>query len=136
MWHGHLGHPSSHVVQRVVSQFGLPVLNKNTSFCSSSQGKGNKLSFFDSMFVASSPLDLNFSDIWEPASIISSHGYCHYIHFAGSYSHFTWYFPVYQKSYALMIFQKFKLRVENLLGCKIKTSKQMVVEGFKSSNLS
>jgi hypothetical protein len=69
-WHSRLGHPSSPIVEKVVSLFNLPhCIEKNKqSVCDACQrAKSHQLPYLKSNSVSSHPLELIFSDVWGPA---------------------------------------------------------------------
>lgn len=63
-WHSRLGHPSSQVVQQVLSRHNLPFHKEsNNHVCDAcQQGKSHQLPFVRSTSTSSRPLDLIFSD--------------------------------------------------------------------------
>lgn len=120
-WHARMGHPMMRTVRKVISQFSLPVSNQTISFCSfCHEHRSHKLPFQSSTTVYLNPLDLILSDVWGPSHILSNEGYKYYIIFIDAYSHFTWMFPMSQKSDVFSIFFLFQKHVENLFGRKIK----------------
>ena len=70
LWHQRLGHPSTRVVQDVISRHKLlvfPDSNKDRVCDACQQGKSHQLPYPKSSSVSSGPLDLVFSDVWGPA---------------------------------------------------------------------
>jgi len=70
LWHQRLGHPSTRVVQDVISRHKLlvfPDSNKDRVCDACQQGKSHQLPYPKSCSVSSGPLDLVFSDVWGPA---------------------------------------------------------------------
>jgi histone deacetylase 1/2 len=69
-WHRRLGHPSSTIVQQILSHNKLPCV-KDFSLqlvCDACQkGKSHQLPYHKSTSVSSAPLELIFSDVWGPA---------------------------------------------------------------------
>ena len=72
-------------------------------------------------------LQIVYSDVWGPAPITSINGFCYYVSFIHAYSHFTWFFPLKQKSQVLSSFLHFKNTMENLLETSIKFFAPIVV---------
>jgi hypothetical protein len=69
-WHHQLGHASSPIIERVVSQNKLSFSkeNLNVSICYACQRKkSHQLSFPKSVSVSQAPLELVFLDVWGPA---------------------------------------------------------------------
>ncbi|XP_010243840.1 PREDICTED: uncharacterized protein LOC104587812 isoform X2 [Nelumbo nucifera] len=77
-WHQRLGHASLRVVKNIISKFSLPY---SSSFsypfvCEACQmGKAHCLSLPSSNTIFSSPLELVFSDVWEPTPTLSNKGF-------------------------------------------------------------
>ena len=89
-WHARLGHPSSQIVQHVLSRNELPtVSNKSNLVCDAcQQGKSHQLPFSLSQHVTTTPLELIYSDVWGPTQTsVSGHNY--YVSFVDAYSRFT-----------------------------------------------
>jgi len=77
-WHQRLGHPSSKVIDRMISLFSLPVSsNSSTShFCDScSINKSHRLPFHKHGLTSSAPFDLIYTDVWGPSPQISIQGH-------------------------------------------------------------
>jgi histone deacetylase 1/2 len=81
-------------------------------------GKSHQFPFYSSNFVATSPLELIYSDVWGPA-IVSAGGYKYYVSFIDSYSRFTWLFLLKRKSDVTQAFLQFQAKVERQLQRKI-----------------
>ena len=75
--------------------------------------------FSNSNTIASSPLEIVYSDVWGPAPISSINSFRYYVSFIDAYSRFTWFFPLKHKSQVLSSFMHFKNTMENLLGITI-----------------
>jgi hypothetical protein len=93
-WHKRLGHPAFRTVQRILSQFKLPVIsNKAQLFCSAcAQAKGHQLPFYPSISKVSKPLQLVHSDVGGPSPTISVNGNCYYVSFIDVFNRYTWVF--------------------------------------------
>ena len=69
-WHRRLGHPSSTIVRKILSENKLPCVNNdsNKHVCDACQkGKSHQLPYPQSLSESKSPLELVFSDVWGPA---------------------------------------------------------------------
>jgi histone deacetylase 1/2 len=105
LWHRRLGHPSSVVVHQVLRDNSIPFSESNKeSVCDACQmAKSHQLPYPKSTSVSTSPLELVFSDVWDPAS--ESFGrFKYYVSFIDDYSKFTWIYLLKKKS---DVFQKF-----------------------------
>jgi hypothetical protein len=119
-WHARLGHPSSQIVQHILSRNKLPsVSSKSSVVCDAcQQGKSHQLPFYVSQHVTTAPLELNYSDVWGPAQTsVSGHNY--YVSFVDAYSRFTWLYLIKRKSDVFDVFLQFQSHVERLLHHKI-----------------
>jgi len=120
-WHKRLGHPAFRTVQRVLSQFKLPVIsNKAQPFCSAcAQAKGHQLPFYPTISKVCKPLQLIHSDVWGPSPTISINGNRYYVSFVDVFTRYTWVFPIQAKSDVMPTFLQFQIMVERLLNHKI-----------------
>ena len=87
-WHSRLGHPSTPIVAKVISQNKLPCLSESReeSVCDACQkAKSHQLPYSKSFSVSEHPLDLVFSDVWGPAPD-SVGGKKYYVSFNDDYS--------------------------------------------------
>jgi hypothetical protein len=119
VWHARVGHPSSQVTKRVISNFQLPVAGSLSidHICSHCQmGKTTKLSFSNSTRILCWPFELIHSDVWV-SPIVSHCGCQYYVIFIDDYSRFTWMYPIFNKSEVFSCFVKFKTLVKNLFSC-------------------
>lgn len=73
-----------------------------------------------SSIIYKASLEFVACDIWGPSPAISNNQFQYYIHFLDVYSHFNLIFAFKLKSDTLQTFIHFKIKVENLLGHKIK----------------
>ena len=105
-WHSRLGHPSSSVVQQILSKSRVPFVsesNKEQVCDACQQGKSHQLPYPVSISVSSSPLELVFSDVWGPApTSVGKNNY--YVSFIDDFSKFTW---IYLLCHKYEVFQKF-----------------------------
>jgi Reverse transcriptase (RNA-dependent DNA polymerase) len=83
--------------------------------------KSHKLPFASSTTTANNPLEIVHCDVWGPSPVISHTGFRYYVLFTDQYSRFNWIFFCATKSAVATIFEQFKVLVENLLSCTIKT---------------
>ena len=120
-WHSRLGHPSSSIVQQVLSKNNVPFVSESNKeqMCDACQlGKSHQLPYPVSTSVSSSPLELIFSDVWGPASTsINRHNY--YVSFIDDFSKFTWIYLLRHKSEVFQKFHDFQSMVERQFDRKI-----------------
>jgi hypothetical protein len=91
-WHSRLGHPSFHVVDKLVKSNNLPCSSESSgqSICDACQQvKSHQLPYLVSTSVSSKPLQLIFSDVWGP-SLNSVGRKKFYVSFIDDFSKFTW----------------------------------------------
>jgi len=90
LWHARLGHPNSHVLKLVLDECNISSSNKVISdFCASCcVGKSHRLSFYAFTSIYS-PLELVFTDIWEPSHLTSYSGFKYYVLFIDAFSRYT-----------------------------------------------
>lgn len=123
VWHQRLEHPAFPILKQLAVQSCLPFhgsLNEQ-EFCDSCLlEKSTRLPFQRSSSISSSPLELVQSDIWT-SPYYSIKGSKYYIVFVDDYSRYSWIYPMRFKHEAFDYFVKFKLLVENLLSCSIKS---------------
>lgn len=114
-WHRRLGHPNNNTLDKVLKNCKIKVSpSDHFSFCEAYQyGKMHLLPFQSSSFHAKEPLELVHTNVWGPASILSSSGCKYYVHFVDDFSRFTWIYPLKQKSETVQAFIQFKALAEN-----------------------
>lgn len=83
--------------------------------------KSHALPFHLSSSVSEQPLDLIFTDVWGPASVVSLSGARYYVSFLDDYSKFLWLFPIKLKSDVESVFLQFQCYVEKHFERKIKS---------------
>jgi hypothetical protein len=120
-WHHRLGHPSFHIVERVLRDHKLPCsfdLNKDDVCDACQKAKSHQLPYPISTSVSSHPLELIFSDVWgsAPESVGRSK---YYVSFIDDYSKFTWVYLLKYKSEVFQKFQDFQNLVERVFDRKI-----------------
>ena len=76
--------------------------------------------FSPSFSQYNSPLDLIYTDVWEPSPICSQHGFKYYVSFLDVFSHYTWLYLMTKKSDAFNIFLQFQKYVERFFNTPIK----------------
>jgi len=74
--------------------------------------KNHDLPFKNSTSISLHPLDLIFTDVWGPASVLSTTGAKYYVSFLDDYSKFLWLFPIQLKSDVERVFLNFQTYVE------------------------
>jgi histone deacetylase 1/2 len=119
-WHARLGHPSSSIVQQILSSNKISVSDKHDeSVCDACQkGKSHQLPYPKSTSVSSALLELIFSDVWGPAPV-SFGRYKYYVSFIDDFSKFTWIYLLKNKSDVFQKFRDFQQHVERLFDRKI-----------------
>ena len=120
-WHSRLGHPSSAVVQQVLSKNNIPFIfdsNKDTVCDACQKGKSHQLPYPRSTSTSSSPLKLVFFDVWGPApAFVGKNSF--YVSFINDFSKFTWIYLLRHKSEVFQKFQDFQSMVERQFNKKI-----------------
>jgi histone deacetylase 1/2 len=100
LWHRRLGHPSDAALSHLPLEF-LSTCNKEstkTSFCDACQlGKQARLPFSVSHSRSTSPFDLIHCNLWT-SPIVSYAGYKYYLVIFDDFSHYSWVFPLQNKS--------------------------------------
>jgi hypothetical protein len=90
-WHSRVGHPSTPVVEKVVSKFNLPCSGESNkeSVCDACQkAKSHQLPYPKSHSISMFPLELIYSDVWGHASkSVGDKQY--YVSFIDDYSKFS-----------------------------------------------
>ena len=122
-WHFRLGHPSSSILQSIVSSFSLPVANSvtpNTSCSDCAINKTHKFPFAQSPITSTKPLQYIFSDLWT-SPILSIDNIKYYLVLVDHYTRYTWICPLKTKSQTLQTFKAFKTLVKNKFCTKIGT---------------
>ena len=120
-WHSRLGHPSSIIVKRVLSENKLPHSHEVSieSVCDPcQQAKSHQLPYPVSTSISTAPLQLVFSDVWGPTPT-SVGRYSYYVSFIDDFSKFTWIYLLKKRSEVFQVFSNFKNLVERKLNTKI-----------------
>ena len=122
-WHSRLGHPSSSVLNSVISQFSLPVLSSSQKLLSCSDcliNKSHKLPFSQTTIVSNRPLEYIFTDVWT-SPIHSTENHKYYLVLIDHFTRYSWLYPLQKKSEVKKIFIAFKELVENRFQQRIGT---------------
>lgn len=115
-WHAWFGHLSMQIVSLVLSKASLLIIKSSKEgLCHSCQSKYHQLPC-----NITPPQLLLFTDVWDPAPIISHGSFHYYLSFVDDYSRFTWIFSLKCKSNITTVFLSFKLNVKTLLNTKIR----------------
>ena len=116
LWHRRLGHPTSRIFQLLVSKNKIICNNKRLNFqCQSCPfGKSSRLSLGPTGHKTSTLLELIFSDVWGPAPLFSSDGYCYFVIFVDAYTKYVWYYPLIAKSDVYSVFHQFQTLVTSI----------------------
>ncbi|CAA7019426.1 unnamed protein product [Microthlaspi erraticum] len=123
LWHYRLGHPSSSILDNVISTFSLPVSASSQKLLSCSNcliNKSHKLPFSENTIVSTHPLHYLYSDVWT-SPILSIDNYKYYLVIVDHYTRYTWLYPLKQKSDVKQTFVTFKALVENKFHQRIGT---------------
>lgn len=114
IWHRRLGHANPQVMQYLSSIKAITINKSSQSMCEACRlGKSCKLSFSDSVFQASRPLERIHCDVWGPAPVVLVQGFRYYVVFIDKYSRFSWIYPIKLKSEVFSKFKAFQQQVEN-----------------------
>jgi hypothetical protein len=99
-WHSRLGHPSSSIGRCVLSKNNIPCVSDfiPESMCDAcQQAKSHQLPYPMSSSTSTSPLELIFSNVWDPTcESVGRHKY--YVSFIDDFSKFIWIYLLKQKS--------------------------------------
>jgi histone deacetylase 1/2 len=92
-WHRRLGHPTSHVFNFLSSKNKIACTSRHSLVeCQACLlGKSLHLSLRPMGHKTTTPLDLIFSDVWGPAPIFSSDGFCYFVIFIDMHTKHIWY---------------------------------------------
>ena len=103
LWHSRLGHPSTQIINSLMSQLGFSSIHVNN--CDScSIAKSHKLPFTLSEKRTTAPFQLIHSDLWGPTVVPSFAGFRYYICFVDDFTKYTWLYPLKHKSQAYTTF--------------------------------
>lgn len=121
-WHARLGHPSSKILNFILSKFSLSSYSFSPhSVCNSfSSNKSHKLYFSTSTIFSRFPLDVIYSDVWT-SPLYSIDGFKYYVVFVDHFTRYIGLYPFKQKSLVAQIFPRFKALVENQFKTRITT---------------
>jgi histone deacetylase 1/2 len=113
-----------------VAVLGLCVKLDNKIVCTSRRshaqsqacllGKSSSLLLRPTSHKTTTPLDLIFSDVWGPAPMFSSEGFCNFVIFIYAHAKHIWYYPLVAKFDVFSIFHHFQTLVERQFSLKIK----------------
>jgi histone deacetylase 1/2 len=109
LWHRRLGHPSDENLSRISSSFPFPCnrSSDHSSVCEACKlGKQPRLSFSSSSSFTTLPFQLIHCDLWT-SPIPSFTGYKYYLIILDDYSHYSWVFPLRNKSDTASTLERF-----------------------------
>lgn len=123
LWHRRLGHPSSSSLSRISQDLAISC-NKpsdGSSVCEVCQlGKQPRLPFSSSSSFTTVPFQLIHCDLWT-SPVTSFSGYKYYLIVVDDYSHYSWSFPLVNKSDTASTFQRFfayvKTQFDKIIQC-------------------
>ena len=123
-WHSRLGHPSSSILNTLISQFSLPVaassISKTLSCSDCLINKSHKLPFTQTSIISNRPLQYVYTDVWT-SPILSLDNYKYYLVLIDHYTRYTWLYPLKKKSDVKATFIAFKALVENRFQTRLGT---------------
>lgn len=106
-WHRRLGHPGHSSLNSILSQVSFTCNKSATHTCHACQlGKHTRLSFYATNYVSYFPFQLLHADVWT-SPVPSNSGYTYYLVILDDYSHYTWTFPMRNKSEVLTLLLSF-----------------------------
>ncbi|KAA0061160.1 Retrovirus-related Pol polyprotein from transposon TNT 1-94 [Cucumis melo var. makuwa] len=122
LWHKRVDHyHHQELLQLMELALDFPKLSEEISSCKACHfGKQNRKSFPKSSWRATQKLQLIHTDVAGPQRTPSLKGSLYYIAFIDDFTRMCWIFFLKFKSEVAYVFWKFKARVENESGCKIK----------------
>ncbi|MFV1056248.1 DDE-type integrase/transposase/recombinase, partial [Klebsiella pneumoniae] len=119
LWHSRLGHPSTQIINSLMSQLGFSSIHVNN--CDSySIAKSHKLPFTLSEKRTTAPFQLIHSDLWGPTVVPSFAGFRYYICFVDDFTKYTWLYPLKHKSQAYTTFVTFEKMVKTQFNSHVK----------------
>lgn len=114
VWDRRLGHPNHQVLQHLSANKAISISKSMKKICEACNlGKSSRLPFSPSSFVAKRVLERIHCDLWGPAPVMSGQGFRFYVIFIDNWSHFSWLYPLKNKSDFTAVFMKFQTLVEN-----------------------
>jgi Reverse transcriptase (RNA-dependent DNA polymerase)/gag-polypeptide of LTR copia-type len=123
-WHNRLAHCSTAIQDQLNKKHLISITNSDSSgkfVCSDcNRAKAHRIPFVPSLSTTSQPLEVIHTDLWGPAPVASHQGHRYYVNFTDEHTRFSWIYTCACKSDITTIFQRFRIRVENLLSTKIK----------------
>ena len=80
----------------------------------------HQIPFANYQITAKAPLELVYSNLWDPAPVLSTEGYKYYIVFVDTCTRYTWLYPLKQKYDVLAIFKTLHTFAELQYQSKLK----------------
>lgn len=123
LWHLRLGHPSSSILNSIVSRYSFPISlpsQKQFSCNDCFINKSHKLPFSQSTIVSTQPLQYLYSDVWS-SPILSSDKYTYNVVIIDHFTRYSWLFPLKQKSQVKDTVIAFTNLVENQFNTRMST---------------
>jgi hypothetical protein len=120
-----LGHASASSLHSIANKISCN-LNKIELCNACCLAKSHILPFQSSSTVVQKPLECVHCDVGGASPITAHNGARYYVLFTDQYSKYNWIYFCGQKSEVAAVFAQFKVLVENILSCTIKT---MQVDG-------
>jgi histone deacetylase 1/2 len=122
VWNCRLGHPSSRVLSLLASNKKVVCTSRPLNFqcqaCPLEKSSHLSVGLTDHQTFA--PLEFVFSDVWGPAPLLSSDGFCYFVIFMDAHMKFIWFYPLVLKYDVFNVFHQFQVFVEQQFSRKIK----------------
>jgi len=109
-----LDHPRARVLSLLASNKKVVCTSRPLNFqCQACLlGKSSCLSLGPTSHQTSAPLELVFSDVWGPAPMLSSDGFCYFVIFMDAHMKVIWFYPFVLKFDVFNAFHQFQVFVE------------------------
>ena len=123
LWHQRLGHPSSIVLHKLVSDIpSLKSFNHEVSPCSICPlAKQKRIAYVSHNNLALHPFDLVHLDVWGPFSIESVEGFKYFLTLVDDCTRTTWVYMLRNKKEVSVVFPEFIKLVSTQFNTKIKS---------------
>lgn len=98
-WHSRLGHPSSTILNKIISTFDLPLTLPKDKLLSCNDcliNKSHKLPFQQSSITTTRPLQILFSDVWT-SPILATDNSKYYLIIIDHFTRYSWIIPLKRK---------------------------------------
>uniref|UniRef100_A0A453GJS8 Integrase catalytic domain-containing protein n=1 Tax=Aegilops tauschii subsp. strangulata TaxID=200361 RepID=A0A453GJS8_AEGTS len=121
LWHRRLGHPGAHTFSSLAKHFPHDCNKAPHSPCNACQlGRQPRLPFPSSFSKIYAPFDLIHCDLWT-SPVVSFSGFQYYLVVLDDFTHFSWTFPLRNKSDTSTVLQRFFTFVHTQFNVIIKS---------------